>query len=122
MILPFLEEDFGRSALGLLLSGPKEREQPQNRNVDPDQREHQPKRPVPLHVPWRSSRRRLLDESEIQREVQRAQDDDQDAYPDAQRCWSIQEREINPKQGEQPHHHVEQQETARSRDDPRREP
>src|SRR5215213_5282395 len=34
-----------------LLPGPKEREQPQNRDVDPDQRDHQPERRVPLHEP-----------------------------------------------------------------------
>ena len=78
----------------LLLSGPKERDQPQDRDIDPDQRHHQPERPVPLHEPRRARPRRLLDESEIEREVERAEDDYQDTYTDAQRGGSIQEAEI----------------------------
>src|SRR5215203_3211790 len=105
-----------------LLPGPKEREQPQNRDVDPDQRDHQPKRRVPLHEPRRARPRRPLDEIEVEREVERAQDDDQDAYTDAQRGGSIQEAEIHPEQREQPHHRIEQQQTARRRHDPRDKP
>ena len=57
----------------LLFSGPKLGEQPQNVDVDPDQREHQPEGCVPLHVLRGSRLRCLLDEVEIEREVQRPQ-------------------------------------------------
>src|SRR5918994_4416511 len=56
----------------LLLSGPKERDQPQDRDVDPDKRHHQPERAVPLHESRRASLSRPLDESKIEREVERA--------------------------------------------------
>src|SRR5215217_9435410 len=59
-------EDVVLSAPGhLLFSGPKLGEQPQNVDIDPDQREHQPEGGVPLHVPRRARLRCLLDEVEI---------------------------------------------------------
>src|SRR5687768_4810679 len=60
------------------------REQTQDLEVEPDQRDQQAERPVPLHVLRRARRGAVFDEVEIEHQVEGGDDDDDDADADAE--------------------------------------
>src|SRR5579862_3651081 len=69
-------------------------EQPQNLHVHPDQSDHDAERSVPFHVLRRASVDPGLDEAEIQDQIERGDDHDDRAQPDAPRSGAIQQRHV----------------------------
>src|SRR5688500_16070539 len=80
------------------------REQPQDLEVEPDQRDQQAERAVPLHVLRRARRGAVLDEVEVEHEVQSGDDDDDDAHADPEPAGAedrlVQEADLNADQAE----------------------
>src|SRR5207302_9409522 len=93
------------------------RQQPQDLQVQPDQRDYQAERPVPLHVFGGAAGHAGLDEVEVEDQVQGRDHDDDAAHDETGGAVALQERHGDVEPGEDPPHDVVQDDRAGGRDD-----
>src|SRR5580704_11667142 len=70
-------------------------EQAKNFEIQPDERDHQAERAVPLHVLRRSAGYACLDHIEIENQIERRNDDHEEAEADSDDAASIDRRDRN---------------------------
>src|SRR5271165_1474926 len=75
-----------RTAITFSSAAAELRQQPQDLEVQPDQRDHQREGAIPLHVFRSAHARAIFDEIEVEDEIQRGNDYDDDAEADANRA------------------------------------
>src|SRR3546814_2408988 len=76
------------------------RQQPQELDVQPHQRDHQAERAVPLHVLRRAALDAGLDEVEVQHQVQRRDRDHEQAEADADDAVAVDHRDLDPEEAQ----------------------
>src|SRR6267378_8226256 len=97
------------------------REQPEDLDVQPHERDKQRERRVPLHVLRRARRDSALDEVEVEQEIERRDPDDEHVHADAQgagpRDRLVQIRHVDSDKVEYERDEVHERDGARRRDD-----
>src|SRR5437879_3731731 len=91
-------------------------QEPQDLQVQPDQRDHQTERAVPLHVLGRAAGHTGLDEVEVEDQVQRRDDDDHTAHHDTGGAVPLEERHGDVEQRDDPADDVVQDDRTGRRD------
>ena len=94
-----------RTSASRLLSAARLREQPQDLEIQPDQRHREPEGAEPLHVLRRAPLRAGFDEVEVEHQVQRRDHHDEHAEQDAEQAALVDEAD---RLAEQHHREVDQ--------------
>src|SRR2546426_198232 len=108
--------------LSVALPAPHLREEAQDLEVQPHERDEEAERRVPLHVLRRVLLDARLDVREVEDEVQRGDPDDEDAEADRDRVAARPEEHGDPEQREDEPDEVDDEDRARGGDHPFHEP
>ena len=87
------------ASASLFVAALQQGEEPEQLEVQPDDRDHQAEPGVPLEVLGEPGLRAPLDEVEVEGEVEGGEAGDEEAEPDAEEVGLTQERDFCPEQG-----------------------
>src|ERR1700722_15896490 len=93
------------------------RKQAQHFEIEPDERDHQAERAVPLHVTWSAHARAGFDHVEIEDEVESGDDDDEEAEADADVAAAVDSGDCNVEKAQDDFSEIEERDAARGCDD-----
>src|ERR1700722_3018652 len=93
------------------------RKQAQHFEIEPDERDHQAERAVPLHVTWSAHARAGFDHVEIGDEVESGDADDEEAEADADDAAAVDRRNRNVEETQDDLNEIEERDAAGGCDD-----